>query len=91
MTDIDSFTVQPKSDDEIATFPDQNATDVIEIDIQHQSLDEEMGNNEATPNMPTSVSDPALVDYIDETTSKSHADGEEKAPTSAMSNHSNIT
>lgn len=91
LTDIDSFTVQPKSDDEIATFPDQNATDVIEIDIQHQSLDEEMGNNEATPNMPTSVSDPALVDYIDETTSKSHADGEEKAPTSAMSNHSNIT
>lgn len=91
LTDIDSFTVQPKSDDEIATFPDQNGTDVIEVDIQHQSIDEEMGNNGATPNMPTSVSDPALVDYIDETTSKMNADGDEKAPTSAMSNHSNIT
>lgn len=91
LSDIDSFTVQPKSDEELATFADQT-TDVIEGAVQQESIDEEMGNNDAaTPNMPTSASDPALLDYIDETTSKNLPDSEDKAPNSAMSNHSNIT
>lgn len=90
VTDIDSFTIQPKSDDDLAILPDPE-DDVIEDAVQHTVNDEEMGNNEAIPNMPNSASDPVLlVDFVDETTSK-NPDSEEKPPHSAMSNHSNIT
>lgn len=89
VTDIDSFTVQPKSDDDLVILPDPD-DDVIEDDIQHTVNDEEMGNNESIPNMPNSASDPVFVDFVDETTSK-NLDSEEKPPHSAMSNHSNIT
>lgn len=91
LSDIDSFTVQPKSDDEELTTCQEQSVEVIEGAVQQQSLDAERGNNDGTPNMPTSASDPALVDFIDETTSKHLAETEEKAPNSAMSNHSNIT
>lgn len=92
LSDIDSFTVQPKSDDELTICgAKEPIVEVIEGAVQQQSNDPEMGNNDAaTQNIPTSASDPALVDFIDETASK-QADSEEKAPNSAMSNHSNIT
>lgn len=87
---IDSFTVQPKSDEELDIGPESTAN-VIEGAVKFS--DAETGDNDASPNMPTSASDPALVDYVDETTAKHLADSEDnnKAPTSAMSNHSNIT
>lgn len=87
LTDIDSFTVQPKSDED--TLPDQKV-DVIEMTIRQQSIDEEMGNKDATLAMPTSASDPTLVNFVDEVISKV-ADPDDKAPGSAMSNHSNVT
>ncbi|XP_031633668.1 cyclic nucleotide-gated cation channel beta-3 [Contarinia nasturtii] len=96
LSDIDSFTVQPKSDEELTIFKDQT-DDVIEGAIQEQSVDEEMGNNDAsvaisTPKkLSTSASDPAMLDFIDETTSNHPNDMDEKPPHSAMSNHSNIT
>lgn len=96
LSDIDSFTVHPidnsKSEEELAAVPD-STVDVIEVTIRQQSNDEETANNNAPPsNMPTSASDQALVDYVNETTSKHLGDSEDnKAPHSAMSNHSNTT
>lgn len=93
LSDIDSFTVQPKSDDELTICGTKEPiVEVIEGAVQQQSNDVEMGNlDAATQNIPTSVSDSALVDFIDESASKQLAESEEKAPNSAMSNHSNIT
>lgn len=96
LSDIDSFTVHPidnsKSEEELAAVPD-STVDVIEVSIRQQSNDEETANNNAPPNnMPTSASDQALVDYVNETTSKHLGDSEDnKASHSAMSNHSNTT
>lgn len=125
LSDIDSFTVQPKSDEELATTFLENlqdhsgggvGDDVIEGTVQQSSPpnDVETGNNNGMDtdaitiitaptcaddcgrtNLRTSASDPTSLDYIDENVSPSAKhrlyDSEEKAPTSAMSNHSNIT
>lgn len=90
LSDIDSFTVQPKSDEELTVCQEQNG-EIIEDTIQQQTHDAEIGNNDATPKMPASTSDATMVDFIDEITSKQFGECEEKAPNSAMSNHSNIT
>lgn len=90
LSDIDSFTVHPKSDEELAALADET-TETIEGAIQQSpSVDEEMGND---PNsiMPTFASDSAMVDFIDEATTKNVPETEDKPPNSAMSNHSNVT
>lgn len=143
LSDIDSFTVQPKSDEELATaFTEQVGSrgctvddivdddevyhDVVVVDgdddvivgtVEQPPNDVEMGNcnnvvvgdtdgitmttaptdvNESVgTNFRASTSDPTSLDYIDENVSpsakKRPSDSEEKAPNSAMSNHSNIT
>lgn len=90
VTDMDSFNVQPKSDEDLANQVD----DAIEDAVQQHTVDEDVGNNEAVPNMSESASDSAFVNFVDESMSKNPADSEEKTPKpppSAMSNHSNIT
>lgn len=90
LSDIDSFTVQPKSDEELPATSIDQVVEVIEGTVKQASIDDEMANNGETSNVPTS-SDPVLLDYIDETMSKNRQDSNDKAPNSAMSNHSNIT
>lgn len=136
LSDIDSFTVQPKSDEELATtFTEhmggkgsagddisggdggENDDEMIVGTVFEQRSppnDVEMGNTTdavgdtdtiftaptgvddgGATNLRASGSDPTSLDYIDENVSPSAKnrpyDSEEKAPTSAMSNHSNIT
>lgn len=136
LSDIDSFTVQPKSDEELATTftehfgskgsagddidDDENVIVGTVVERRSPPNDVEMGNsadlvgntdtdaitigqittlidaNEGGgPHFRTSASDPTSFDYIDEnvspTAKQRPADSEEKAPNSAMSNHSNIT
>lgn len=102
LSEIESFTVHAKADDEpLVLEPADESCEVIEGAIE-QLPDEEKGTNDAMPNEPTSAEqvtilyaastlDSTLVNFEDETAGKSNCVAEEKAPPSAMSNHSNAT
>lgn len=83
LSDIDSFTVHQKSDDEMAERPQ-----TIEVNVKH--VDEEMGTENENAQQLTCA--PPSCNFIDESKGNSVLnDIEIKPPDSAMSNHSNIT
>lgn len=86
LSDIDSFTVHKT---EVNT--DQEAKNVIEVNVKEEAIDEEMANASTAMCLNSSSIEPAFVNYEDELTIKDCKDLDEKGPMppdSAMSNHS---